>query len=362
MSDDLDALRAQLDAVDEQLLQLVARRQHLVTEIGATKMQSRRATRDFTREKEVIESARDRAHGLDVDPDLADDLMTLLIRGSLTVQEAARVAAEGRGDGRQALVIGGAGKMGRWFVRFFESQQYRVSVADPHADQTAPLNYPDWQRAGLDYDVIVVATEIALTATILTELTEAAPRGLVFDVGSLKTPLRESLRGAAAAGLTITSVHPMFGPDTRLLSGKHMVFVDVGCAEATHAARALFDATMAEQVEMELDEHDRVIAYVLGLSHALNIAFFTALAESGEAVPRLKTLSSTTFDAQLRVAQQVAAESPSLYFEIQHLNEFGLHPLAALADATDRILASVQDGDAAAFAKLMRNGSHYFSA
>ena len=30
---------------------------------------------------------------------------------------------------------------------------------------------------------------------------------------------------------------------------------------------------------MGLDEHDRLIAYVLGLSHALNIAFFTALAK-----------------------------------------------------------------------------------
>ena len=37
------------------------------------------------------------------------------------------------------------------------------------------------------------------------------------------------------------------------------------------------------QMQMPLEEHDRVIAYVLGLSHALNIAFFTALAESGEA-------------------------------------------------------------------------------
>ena len=41
---------------------------------------------------------------------------------------------------------------------------------------------------------------------------------------------------------------------------------------------------------MGLDEHDRLIAYVLGLSHALNIAFFTALADSGEAAPRLAKL------------------------------------------------------------------------
>ena len=59
------------------------------------------------------------------------------------------------------------------------------------------------------------------------------------------------------------------------------------------------------------------IAYVLGLSHALNIAFFTALADSGEAAPALAKLSSTTFDEQLAVARKVSDDNPSLYFEIQ---------------------------------------------
>jgi len=103
-----------------------------------------------------------------------------------------------------------------------------------------------------------------------------------------------------------TLVHPMFGPDTELLSGRHVVFVDLGSAEALASARELFSPTMAEQVVMSLDDHDRLIAYVLGLSHALNIAFFTALAESGEAAPKLARMSSTTFDSQLDVASRVA--------------------------------------------------------
>ena len=102
----------------------------------------------------------------------------------------------------------------------------------------------------------------------------------------------------------------MFGPDTELLSGRHVIFIDLGNAEALQEAQELFAPTMAERVVMGLDEHDRLIAYVLGLSHALNIAFFTALADSGEAAPRLARLSSTTFDAQLEVASRVAAESP----------------------------------------------------
>ncbi|HEX4241145.1 MAG TPA: prephenate dehydrogenase dimerization domain-containing protein, partial [Steroidobacteraceae bacterium] len=118
--------------------------------------------------------------------------------------------------------------------------------------------------------------------------------------------------------------------------------------------------TMVERVVMGLDEHDRLIAYVLGLSHALNIAFFTALADSGEAAPRLAKLSSTTFDAQLDVASRVAAESPELYYEIQSLNEYGGESLLALQHAVDRLVTSVRSGNAAEFTALMTRGRAYF--
>ena len=116
---------------------------------------------------------------------------------------------------------------------------------------------------------------------------------------------------------------------------------------------------MAERVVMGLDEHDRLIAYVLGLSHALNIAFFTALADSGEAAPRLAKLSSTTFDSQLEVASRVAAESPDLYFEIQSSNTYGNESLLALQKAVERLVAAVKTKNATEFTAIMNRGRAY---
>jgi chorismate mutase/prephenate dehydrogenase len=151
----------------------------------------------------------------------------------------------------------------------------------------------------------------------------------------------------------------MFGPDVELLSGRHVLFVDLGAADSLERIRALFAPTMAEQVVMSLDEHDRLIAYVLGLSHAVNIAFFTVLAESGEAAPKLAKLSSSTFDAQLDVARRVAQESAELYFEIQSLNDYGTEPLEALSKAVDNLHSIVKDRNREAFVALMRAGRDY---
>jgi len=153
----------------------------------------------------------------------------------------------------------------------------------------------------------------------------------------------------------------MYGPNTRLLSGRHLIFMDAGNAAAVEAAKELFSATMVEQIDMSLDDHDRLIAYVLGLSHALNIAFFTALAESGEAAPKLAQMSSTTFDAQLLVSAAVAQDNPHMYFEIQNLNKFGLGPLDALCEAAARIRDVVARGDEDGFVDLMQKGQEYIA-
>jgi len=356
----LDELRNNLSSVDKKLVRLIAERQKIVAEIGKSKLDSGTGTRDYAREKDVLDMGREQAEALGVDPDLAESVLRQLIRTSLESQERDRVIAEGKGDGRRVLVIGGAGKMGRWFVDFFSSQGFATSVADTSVDD-APGQFHNWTDAGVDYDVIVVAAPLAVSGRILAQLAVLKPKGLVFDIGSLKSPLIDGLRELQSAGCRVTSLHPMYGPDTRLLSGRHLIFCDVGDADATAAAKELFSATMVEQLDMGLEDHDRLIAYVLGLSHALNIAFFTALSESGEAAPKLAQMSSTTFDSQLLVSAAVAQDNPHLYFEIQNLNKFGLGPLDALCEAASRIRETVAGGDEEAFVELMQKGRDYLA-
>ena len=356
----LEELRSNLSAIDRQLVELIAKRQTIVGEIGRNKRSTGTGTRDYAREKDVLDRGRAQAREMRVDPDLVEGILQLLIRTSLESQERDRVVAEGKGDGRRALVIGGAGKMGCWFVDFFASQGFATTVADRSVED-GPNRFHNWTDAGVDYDVIVVAAPLAVSGRILAQLAVLKPPGLVFDIGSLKSPLVDGLQKLRDAGCRVTSLHPMFGPDTRLLSGRHLIFCDVGDERATADAKELFAPTMVEQLDMGLEDHDRLIAYVLGLSHALNIAFFTALAESGEAAPKLARMSSTTFDSQLLVSEAVAQDNPHLYFEIQNLNKFGLGPLDALCEAARRIRETVAGGDEQAFVALMEKGRDYLA-
>ena len=106
-------------------------------------------TRDFRQEKDVVQRARKAAGDQGLPESLGEELVLAFIRASLTVQEQDLIAKEGEGSGRRALVIGGAGHMGAWFVRYLRAQGFTVEIADPADGPEGVVNHRDWKRAEL---------------------------------------------------------------------------------------------------------------------------------------------------------------------------------------------------------------------
>lgn len=352
---DLLELRQRLDEIDTGIIDLIAERQAVVETIGEHKLKVGSPLRHYEREREVIDRgvARAESHGLSAA--VAREILQTLIHHSLSKQEAHKLVQSDHGQGRRALVIGGLGRMGGWMCRYLDMVGYRVDVADMAGGETPYTFVDDWQSAVNDYDLIVVAVPLRPSNEILLKLAEIKPACLVFDIGSLKSPMREGLDALRDAGCRVCSVHPMFGPDEIGLSGRHILFVDMGNQQALQEARELFSHTAAECVDLSLEEHDEVMAWVLGLSHLVNIAFAGTLAESGEAVPLLKQISSSTFSAQLKVATQVVSENPHLYYEIQQGNINTAKVSAQFSKVLSELVLSVSSSDEDVFTRHMES-------
>jgi len=346
-------LRNRLDEIDSGIVDLIAERQAVVTTIGEHKLKTGLPLRHYEREREVIERGVARAESLGLSSSVARDILQTLIRHSLSNQETHKLVSSGHGLGRRALVIGGLGRMGEWMARYLDMLGYGVDVADRVERETPFTRVDDWEALVHDYDLIVVAVPLRPSNDILLRLAELKPECLVFDIGSLKSPMREGLDAMRNNGCKVCSVHPMFGPNEIGLSGRHILFVDVGDRQATAEARALFAHTAADCVELSLEEHDEVMAWVLGLSHLVNIAFAGALARSGERVPLLKKISSSTFNAQLKVATQVVSENPHLYYEIQQGNVNTAEVSEQFRRVLDELVAAVAGADEAVFTSVM---------
>ena len=346
-------LRQRLDKIDTGIVDLIAERQVVVTTIADHKLKAGLPLRHYEREREVIERGMARAESQGLPAAVARDVLETLIHYSLSKQETHKLAQSAHGQGQRALVIGGLGRMGVWMSRFLDMVGYNVDVADPAVGDTPFNRVGDWEAVVDDYDLIVIAAPLRPSNDILLRLAVLRPQCLVFDIASLKSPVREGLEALRESGCRVCSVHPMFGPDEIGLSGRHILFVNMGNQQALREARELFAHTAADCVELSLEEHDEVMAWVLGLSHLVNIAFASTLAQSGEAVPLLRKISSSTFNAQLGVATQVVSENPHLYYEIQQGNDKTAEVTEHFRKVLDELACAVAEGDEPAFIRHM---------
>ena len=77
---ELESLRARLDVLDGQLLELAAERAQVVQSIGRAKQGGDGALFDRDRERRVLAQARDRSQALGLDPQLGEALLRVKIR------------------------------------------------------------------------------------------------------------------------------------------------------------------------------------------------------------------------------------------------------------------------------------------
>ncbi|HKZ48123.1 MAG TPA: prephenate dehydrogenase/arogenate dehydrogenase family protein [Thermoplasmata archaeon] len=358
-AEDLEALRGEIARTDEEILALLRRRLDVVERVGRLKSELRLPIRDFRVEAQVARRFEQASAEAGLGETFGRSLAQLVIDRSVAVQEQFVDRSFG-GERSRVLVVGGAGNMGGWLCRFLRAQGHAVTVLDPSGVTDGFPAAASLQSAVAECGVVILATPIAATDALLQEIVGLRPAGVVFDICSVKAPLLPTLREAAAAGIRVTSVHPMFGPTAGSLAGRNVLLCDCGCPEATDAAADLFRDTGANLQRLPVEDHDDAIAIVLGLSHATNLAFFSVLARLGRDHEELARYASTTFARQAATAREVAFENQHLYYEIQRFNPHTPAVLEALAASVEQVRTAAASPTPDAFAELMTAGRRVF--
>ena len=194
---ELKQLRDRLDEIDTGIIDLIAERLTVVKSIGDHKLKTGAPLRHYEREREVIDRGVSRAESHGISQRLAREVLETLIHHSIGDQETNQLAQSEHGLGKRALVIGGLGRMGVWMSHYLDTVGYQVDVADPVKVETPFRIVDDWESVIDDYDVVVVAVPLRPSNAVLHRLAELKPRGLVFDIGSLKSPMIGGLEALA---------------------------------------------------------------------------------------------------------------------------------------------------------------------
>lgn len=349
---ELNEIRDEIGEIDKQLLALMKRRLELAKMVGEDKVRSGAAVRNIAQENNVIDRYRGYALENGMNPVYAEEVCRILMQESIEIQASLpRPSAEAT----HIAIVGGYGKMGRWFADLLKQSGHRVDIIDPSAGNGLTIDDAKWA------DAVIVSVPISRTRQVLRKLDSICkPDALIFDISSLKSPFIDDLREMGSRR-RVCSVHPMFGPSAESMYNRNVVVCDCGSREAVDETLALLGNHGANIRTMPVEDHDKYMSYVLGLGHAVNIAFFTVLERSGISYQDMQSVASTTYDKMMDTNQSVALEDPYLYYEIQHMNANGTVMLEAFNKAVDDVVEAALSDDPKAFKDLMDRGREYFT-
>lgn len=347
---DLDTLREEIRQKDLEIARLISERTELTKKVGEYKVSNGIPIRNREVESKVIERYVKMGSEYGISPNTMSTIASSLIKEAVS-QESNIIKAD---VPKKVAIIGGAGKMGKWMADMLASSGHEVSIIDPVVKNG--LTIKDCSSS----DIVIVSMPIHAVNDMLIQLDGICKKdALIFDISSLKTSVTDTLR-KMAKDRKVCSVHPMFGPSAESLYDRKVIVCDCGNSQAVEEAKAIFDDRGGDIRVMEVEEHDRYMSYVLGLTHAVNIALFTVLRRSGYSFEDLLTVSSTTFSKGLDTNMSVASEDPMLYYEIQHLNENRAAMWSLFSDVVEELKKASLDDDPSAFVGIMNEGKRYF--
>ena len=349
--EDLESLRAAIDAIDDEIGSLVARRQTVVNRVAEIKRKHHLPVYHPAREEDLISSRRAKGAEAGLNPDFMEELYRVILRQS-RFEQSRRLSRTAVFPGGVILIVGGKGAMGRYFERRFVETGYEVRILDQ-------ADWPDAEALCRGIHAAIVSVPIEQTPAIIKELAPYLPReALLADITSIKQrPLSAML--AAHEG-PVTGLHPMFGPSTSTLDKQIVVAVPGRAEEKCQWLLDQFTAWGSVVVSADAKEHDEIMDLVQGLRHFASFAFGRFLWKKQIDLERTLDFTSPIYRLELGMVGRLFAQDPSLYSEIifasQERRDILRQYIQTLQENLDMLESNDRDQFMAEFSKI----AHWF--
>ena len=348
----LAVVRAMIDALDRDLLQILARRMALVAEVAAWKRQYGVRIRDPQREQDVLQDRHERALELGLPAGEIESIFRVLLRSSRDHQSALRAEVPAGDHARTVAIIGGHGKIGRLMARLFGDLGHHLLLVDTDTVLRA-------EEAAAAADVTVIAVPIDRTDEVIRAVgPHVRPDALLMDVTSIKSAPMQAMLASTEA--SVVGTHPMFGPGVHTLQGQRVVLCrGRGDEWAEWVARSL-SARGLVITETSAEHHDRVMSVVQVLTHFQTQVQGLTLARLGLPLSETLTFTSPAYLLELYVAARHFAQDPALYGPIGMRNPRTAEVTAAFGESVREVAGILAAGDQAAFTRLFEEVREFF--
>ncbi|MFC2010181.1 prephenate dehydrogenase [Chloroflexota bacterium] len=225
----------------------------------------------------------------------------------------------------RVAIIGGSGKMGQWFARFLLKDGKKLVLAGRNKKRLADIG----EHLGVEVttslssavdgaDMVLISVPIDVFEEVVKKLQPyISKEQIVLDITSTKIMPVDAMHRYLNTQL-ILGTHPVFGPGAKGIHNQNFVLAPTSKEETRLAQRVqhYLETRGARVTLMTPEEHDRMMAVILGLAHFIAIASADTLLNFNQ-LKQMAAIGGPTYKVLLTLAESVITEDPELYTSLQ---------------------------------------------
>ena len=224
----------------------------------------------------------------------------------------------------KVAIIGGSGKMGRWFTGFLlkEGDDVRISGRNQERLKEASRQLGVKTETNTDAvqwaDVVLLSVPIDDFAGVVKQIAPYTRSDqTIIEITSVKMLPVETMHSYLNSK-RVLGVHPMFGPGATDIAHHNFVLTPTNDDERALALKAYdyLSERGAKVVTMSPDEHDKMMSVVLSLCHFVALAAADTLLGVGK-LQQLNAIGGTSYRMLMTFIASVISEDPALYAALQ---------------------------------------------
>ncbi len=181
----------------------------------------------------------------------------------------------------------------------------------------------------------------------------AAPRALIFDILSVKTPIVK-LMTESRQDVEFLSLHPMFAP-TLGFKDQNVVVIEVRPGPRSFEIRAALEDWGAKVRTLTAAKHDALTAATQAATHAAVLAFGMTLGKMDYDLEEALAISTPIHRVLLALLARITSADPTVYWKIQRSNPQAASARAKLAESSRQFQALLAIDDAEVFSSLLQS-------
>jgi len=243
-------------------------------------------------------------------------------------------------------IVGGLGRMGRWFTEFFERAGFSVMVSDIETEFTP-------RDLAAECRVVILSLPMEVFPDVVADIGPSIPEGsLLTDLCSLKqAQVRCMLEHSSCE---VVGTHPLFGPAEDDMSGRRVALCPGRGKRWLSWWEGLLQRYGALTTVITPEDHDRTMAWVQALNHFILLTLGKSLEDDGIDLKHIKELATPSFHMQMEIVSRLYYQDPELYATIQMSNPYTCRTLDMFNQHSESLKDIIKRRDRVAFIRLFK--------